>query len=109
MINHPYTDAHSDTPLLTNTRSMTRKLFIVGMMIVTVLGICVRWQFITHPMRYDESYNFLRFITQSPAYIATHYVPNNHVFHTLTVKFVSYLLGTDAWVLRLPAFIAGAA
>lgn len=107
MINHPSTDTHGDAHKYTHIQKNYGRLFIVGMVIVTILGMWIRWQFITHPMRYDESYNFLRFVTQSPSYIATHYVPNNHILHTLMVKLTSYFLGTDTWVLRLPAFIAG--
>ncbi len=74
---------------------------------ITVLGVVIRWRFLDHPMRYDEAYNYIHYVSKSPGYIASHYMPNNHVLHTLLVHGVSRVLGTEPAVLRIPAFLAG--
>ena len=80
---------------------------IAGVVGLTLLGAAVRWRFLDQPMRYDEAYNYLNFCSRSPGYIVTHYVPNNHVLHTLMVWAVSRVFGTSPAALRLPAFVAG--
>jgi len=80
---------------------------IAGVVGLTLLGAAVRWRFLDQPMRYDEAYNYLNFSSHSPGYIVTHYVPNNHVLHTLMVWAVSRVFGTSPAALRLPAFAAG--
>jgi len=80
---------------------------IAGVVGLTFLGAAVRWRFLDQPMRYDESYNYLNYSSRSPAYIVTHYFPNNHVLHTLMVSAVSRVFGTGPSALRLPAFVAG--
>jgi hypothetical protein len=76
---------------------------------IALLGAGIRWRFLDHPMRYDESYNYLHYASKSPAYIATHYVPNNHILHTLMLCVSSRLLETSPAALRVPAFVAGVA
>jgi len=82
-------------------------LFISGIWLITLLGAAVRFVFLNHPMRYDEAYNYLHFASQSPGHIATHYTPNNHILHTLLVRFASEVFGTTPAALRLPAYAAG--
>ena len=61
-------------------------------------------------MRYDESVTYLHFVSQPWATaIGSYTYPNNHIFHTLLVKACVTLLGSDPWVIRLPAFVAGVA
>lgn len=79
------------------------------LLLITVFGAGVRWRFLDHPMRYDESYNYLHYASKSPAYIATHYAPNNHILHTLMVSVSMRLFGTSPAALRVPAFLAGVA
>lgn len=79
-------------------------LALVG---ITLLGTGIRWRFLDHPMRYDESYNYLHYASKSPVYVATHYAPNNHILHTLMVHASSRVLGSSPAALRVPAFLAG--
>lgn len=84
------------------------RLYVACLLLAIGIGAVVRLLFLaSHPMRYDEAYNFLHFVTQSPTFIATHYIPNNHVFHTLMVRAVSEVFGTSPGVLRIPAFVGG--
>ena len=86
-----------------------RRWFILGLIALTMLGAAARWSFVDHPMRYDESFSFLRFGSQSPWHVATHYVPANHVFHNLLVTVSRHLFGTSPAALRAPALVAGVA
>ena len=74
--------------------------------IIILVGIGVRVWFLDYPMRYDESYFFLRYSAKSPFFIVTHF---SHVFHTLCVQFVARWIGSSPATIRLPAFAAGAA
>ena len=79
-----------------------------AILLVIILGAVVRlWFAVEHPMRYDEAYNYLHFASKSPAYVATHYLPNNHVLHTLMVRVSIALCGPEPWALRLPALVGG--
>jgi 4-amino-4-deoxy-L-arabinose transferase-like glycosyltransferase len=82
-------------------------LLISGVWLITLLGAAVRLAYLNHPMRYDEAYNYLHFASQSPNYVATHYMPNNHILHTLLVRFAIEVFGTAPAALRLPAYAAG--
>ncbi len=88
-------------------RQETTRWIIAGVIGLTLLGAAVRWRFLDQPMRYDEAYNYLNYSSRSPGYIVTHYVPNNHVLHTLMVSAVRRVLGSSPPALRLPAFLAG--
>ncbi len=74
---------------------------------ITLAAAAGRWRLLDHPMRYDESYNYLNYASRSPGYIVTHYTPNNHVLHTLMVHVTSRFLGDHPAALRLPAFVGG--
>jgi len=61
-------------------------------------------------MRYDESVTYLYFVAQPWDTLLSSYIyPNNHVFHSVLAKVFVGVLGTDPWVIRLPAFLAGVA
>lgn len=88
-------------------RRKKRLAFAALIGLITAMAIVVRLRHINHPMRYDESYNYLNFVVRGPAYIATHYLPNNHVLHTLGVWFSMKVVGNAPAALRIPAFLAG--
>ena len=82
---------------------------LVALVGITLLGAGIRLRFLDHPMRYDESYNYLHYASKSPGYIVTHYAPNNHILHTLMVYGSTRVFGTGPAALRVPAFLAGVA
>lgn len=88
-------------------QARTRVLLVAAMGVIVLLGVVVRVRHLPHPMRYDESYNYLHFVSQGPRHIITHYVPNNHILHTLCVWAVSRIAGHSPSALRIPALIAG--
>lgn len=98
----------SSAPLPSDARSIrARRLFLLALIGLTLLGAAVRWHYLSYPMRYDEAWNYLHYSSQSRSFIATHYVPNNHVLHTLLVRCTVPLLGSSPAALRAPAFGAG--
>lgn len=82
-------------------------LLLLGIVVIGLAAVGVRAAFLNHPMRYDESYNYLNFVARGPAYIATNYLPNNHILHTHAAWLSVKLAGNSPMALRLPAFLAG--
>ncbi len=73
-----------------------------------LLAIGLRLAFLNQPMRYDEALTFNEFASRPLYYGLSFYPdPNNHLLNTLLVHVTSTGLGTQPWVLRLPAFVAG--
>ncbi|HLO18418.1 MAG TPA: glycosyltransferase family 39 protein [Anaerolineales bacterium] len=80
-------------------------LILVG---ITLVGLVLRLLDINKPIAYDEAYTFINFASKSFKHILADYsAPNNHIFHTILVGIAYRLFGGQAWVLRLPALIAG--
>jgi hypothetical protein len=76
---------------------------------LTLIGLVLRVLVINRPIAYDEAYTFINFASRPFKHILADYsAPNNHIFHTILVGIVYRLFGGEPWVLRLPAFIAGA-
>ena len=76
--------------------------------VITVIGCVLRVLAINKPVAYDEAYTFINFASRPFKHILADYsAPNNHIFHTILVGIAYRLFGGQAWVLRLPAFIAG--
>ena len=81
-------------------------LYILGGL--TIIAFFLRVQDINKYIAYDEAYTFIHFASRSFKHILADYsAPNNHIFHTILVSIAYRLFGGEAWVLRLPAFIAG--
>ena len=73
------------------------------------VGLFTRLVLLPGPMQYDESVTYIDFASHSLwTAISDYSAPNNHVFHTLLVFFSVHLFGNAPWVVRLPAFLAGA-
>jgi hypothetical protein len=51
----------------TTTSGPRRGGLIVGLLAITLVGGALRWSFLDHPMRYDESLNYYQFTSRSPA------------------------------------------
>lgn len=76
--------------------------------LVTLLAAINSGIFLSQPMRYDEAYTFVVFASR-PLWsaISDYHLPNNHVFHTLLVHLAHHYLGSEPWIVRLPAYLAG--
>ncbi len=78
--------------------------------LIVLVGLSLRLLYINQPMRYDESYTFITFVSRGTMAIVSDYtVPNNHIFHTLLVYLSTQLLGFSPSAIRLPALLAGLA
>jgi len=85
-------------------------LWTLPLLGLVTVGVLLRLYYLGQPMRYDESVTYTQFAAQPWATVVSSYTyPNNHVFHTVLVKVLATTLGDAAWVLRIPAFIAGTA
>ncbi|MGZ4142584.1 MAG: glycosyltransferase family 39 protein [Actinomycetota bacterium] len=77
---------------------------------LTLLGSLLRLHLLNTPMRGDESYTYLHFVSRPLARALTDYsIPNNHLFYTLLAHVSVRLFGNHPWSLRLPALLAGIA
>jgi len=77
-------------------------------LIIFLGAFVVRVAALKAPMRYDESFTFLYYVSRGFTFIVTDYFrPNNHIFHSLLVWWSTLLLGIKPWAIRLPAFVAG--
>jgi len=72
-----------------------------------IIGFGIRSYYLSQPMRYDESVTFLEFVNGNLQSLFYYPYPNNHVLHTLFVKFVTLVLGANPISIRLTAFLAG--
>ena len=75
---------------------------------ILLMGFFLRLLFLFQPIRYDKAFSFLSFAAPPLVIGLSDYsYPNNHLFHTLLVHLASSALGSQPWVIRLPAFVAG--
>ena len=74
---------------------------------ISLLAIGLRLIMINRPIEYDEAYTFTEFARHSfKAVLTDYHVPNNHIFHTILVRFSFLLFGNQVWEIRLPVLIA---
>jgi len=99
------TDSRSTPP---GDDSREETLFGIGLLVVFALGMVLRAMHLDIPMRYDETITYMAYASQGWEVITTLYdTPNNHVFHTFLVSWLTDWLGPVPMIIRLPAFFAG--
>ena len=80
----------------------------ISLGLITLIGFSLRIIDLNQSIAYDEAYTFIHFASREFKHILADYsAPNNHIFHTILVGMAYRLFGGQAWVLRLPAFLAG--
>lgn len=82
-----------------------RILFWVALGLITAAGCWLRWTWIGHFMRYDESYSAMVLVRAGDLFNYTE--PNNHVLNTLLMQLCARLGGFSITMLRMPAFLSG--
>ena len=71
-------------------------------------GLLVRLPHLNRPVIHDEAYTVETWASGSLRYaVEDYHLPNNHIFHTLLVQLVFNTLGSQPWMIRLPALLAG--
>jgi hypothetical protein len=81
---------------------------MMGLCVVTLVGLSLRLIYLNEPIRGDEAYTFTQY-AQRPLFLGLtqYYIPNNHLLNTILVHFSYLSFGNQPWVLRLPVLIAG--
>ncbi len=75
--------------------------------IIVLVAIGTRLCFLSQPMRYDEAFTFMQYVSKPLVVGLSRYFPNNHLFHTFLAHLTAGFFGTAPWAIRLPAFLAG--
>jgi len=83
------------------------KYTAIWLVLVLAIGTCLRYYFLSEPMRYDEAFTFLNFVNREISKLFFYPVPNNHVLHTILVRISVEIFGGSPVAIRLPAFVAG--
>lgn len=82
--------------------------FGLALLMVCALGLVLRAVHLDIPMRYDETVTYVSYASKGWEHVTSNYQnPNNHVFHSLLVSWLTGWLGGAPFVIRLPAFVAG--
>ena len=80
---------------------------LLTVVVIMVLAVIYRLEYITSPLHHDEAYTFIAFARTLMSAVSDYHLPNNHVFHSILVYFSTHLFGIQPWAVRLPAFTAG--
>jgi hypothetical protein len=82
------------------------ELMLVG--IIFIVGSFLRLHFLFAPIRIDEAGIFIYLASKSlTVNIFSYPFPGHHIFNTILVNILCNILGANAWVMRLPALLAG--
>ena len=82
----------------------------VALAIVVLVGALLRVALLDLDARYDEAFSFFAFATRPLGEgLADYAVPNNHLLNTALMHGAWRAFGTELWVVRLPAVLAGVA
>lgn len=81
--------------------------FLAALLVIMVLAVIVRLEYINSSLHHDEAYSFVAFAHSLFTAITDYHLPNNHVFHSILVNFSTSMFGIQPWAVRLPAFTAG--
>jgi hypothetical protein len=73
-------------------------------------GAALRLHHLAGPMRCDEAFTFLNYVSKPLALELAHYSePNNHLLNTALAHLTVWLFGGEPWAIRLPVLVVGTA
>ncbi|MGD0750467.1 MAG: glycosyltransferase family 39 protein [Anaerolineales bacterium] len=81
--------------------------FLAGVLALIFLAVVFRMERANSPMAHDEAYTYVTFSRSLFTAMTDYSKPNNHILHSILVYFSTMIFGKGAWVVRLPAFLAG--
>jgi len=81
---------------------------VVGLLLITGLGLVFRVVRMQEILKFDELHNFLQY-AQNPLLAVTAYISdaNNHIFHSFLISLITNIFGDSYWAIRSVAFISG--
>ena len=84
------------------------KSVMIGLGVVTLIGLSLRLIYLNEPIRGDEAYTFTQY-ARRPLFLGLtqYYVPNNHFLNTMLMRFSYLVFGNEPWALRIPVLCAG--
>jgi len=86
----------------------TSRLEAAGFLFILLLGIWLRLFGLDQPIRSDEAWTYLNYVSRDILHVITDYSsPNNHILHNVLAHLSIALLGDTLEILRLPSFLAG--
>lgn len=75
---------------------------------ILLTGTALRVAEIDQPIRHDEAFTYVNYVSRPLVVGLSHYSsPNNHFLHTALAHGSCAVFGNAPWTLRLPVFIAG--
>ncbi|MHB9073739.1 MAG: glycosyltransferase family 39 protein [Desulfobaccales bacterium] len=91
-----------------NLLVLDRKTELVSLGFIFIVGIFLKVYFLFAPIRMDEAGIFVLLASKSlTVNIFSYPFPGHHVFYTIMVNILHNIFGDNAWVMRLPALLAG--
>ena len=81
--------------------------FLAGVLAIIFLAVVFRMENANSPMKHDEAYTYVTFSRSLFTAITDYSKPNNHILHSILVYLSTMIFGKAAWIVRLPAFLAG--
>jgi uncharacterized membrane protein len=81
--------------------------FLAGVLALIFLAVVFRMENANSFMKHDEAYTYITFSRSLFSAMTDYSKPNNHILHSILVFFSTRIFGKGAWVVRLPAFLAG--
>ena len=91
-----------------NSLVKNHKIELLSFGFIFMVGIFLRGFYLFAPIRMDEAGVFVFLASKSLIVCIFSYpFPGHHVFNTIMVNILHNILGDNAWVMRLPALLAG--
>jgi hypothetical protein len=101
-------DLSIELTLLREKLSVAPVVIVITLAVITLAGAIPRLYYLDIPIRYDEAYTYLNYVSR-PALItlSLYDAPNNHILYSLCAKLCVILFGPQEWAMRLPSLVSG--
>lgn len=79
-----------------------------GLLVIMLVGGGLRVWMMSLPISTDEAQTVVAYASRPlPVTVSLYTTSNNHVFHSVIIKPLMQLVGTQVWAARMPALLAG--
>ncbi len=97
--------------LLTSCKNELRNIptsVYLAITLITLFGSISRLYYLNIPIRNDEAFTFLNYVSRPMLVTLSLYdTSNNHILFSVFANICTSLFGPEEWALRLPSFVAG--